>query len=151
MASLRKRSDAKFYHVVVVFSKSCDLRVTQKLEVLKELSSDANFVTKIHRTSARWLCRSLHRVLFLDQYCLSQTSIYRMKMIHEWRAGGQSAERVCSKIVPYTVPDLYKSCQDEVVFSRVSGTSSVNHELCSCGSGYPKKISSNFALLQPRD
>lgn len=54
--------------------------------------------------------------LFFDQYCFSQSSIYRMKMIRYWRPGGQSVERVCSKIVPYTVSDLYKSCQDKVVF-----------------------------------
>lgn len=58
-----------FYNHVIC---ECDL----KLEVLRELCLEANFVTKIHRTNARWLCCSLHRVcegltayFIFDQHC----------------------------------------------------------------------------------
>lgn len=63
---------------------------------------------------------------------------------------GKSVEDCIIKIGLYRFS--YKSLKKSLSCkSKHLSISSVNRELCSCGSGYPKKISSNFSPLQPRD
>lgn len=112
-----------------------------KFRVLRELSFGV-FVNKIHKAS-----------IFQPVFFARSINIFG-EMVHYWGPVSQSVGRVRNKIVPYTVSYISESFQEEVVFpvqADFRPPPQSIRKLCSCGSGYPKKISSNFALLQPRD